>query len=62
MKILVLPGDHVGPEIVAEVLKVLGVIVEVRPDVKIDIQFSLIGDASIDKHGVPITEGVLRDA
>ncbi|KAJ5240792.1 uncharacterized protein N7469_002383 [Penicillium citrinum] len=62
MKLLVLPGDHVGPEIVAEALKVLGVIAEFRPDVKIKIQYGLIGGASIDKHGVPITEKVLRDA
>jgi 3-isopropylmalate dehydrogenase len=62
MKLLVLPGDHVGPEIVAEALKVLGVIVEFRADVKINIQYGLIGGASIDKHGVPITEEVFRDA
>lgn len=62
MKLLVLSGDHVGPEIVAEALKVLGVIVEFRLDVEININYGLIGGASIDKHGVPITEEVLREA
>lgn len=62
MKLLVLPGDHVGPEIVAEALKVLGAIAEFRLDMEINIHHDLIGGASIDKHGVPITEAVLREA
>lgn len=62
MKLLVLPGDHVGPEIVAEALKVLNALREFRPDVEINTQYGLIGGASLDRHGVPITEEVLREA
>jgi len=62
MKLLVLPGDHVGLEIVAEALKVLNALMEFRPDVEINTQYGLIGGASLYRHGVPITEEVLREA
>ncbi|EJT71193.1 hypothetical protein GGTG_10453 [Gaeumannomyces tritici R3-111a-1] len=58
-KILVLPGDHVGPEVMAEALKVLDVIEECRPGLKFTRTFDLVGGASINKHGVPITNAVL---
>ena len=61
-QILVLPGDHVGPEIMAEALKVLDVIEECRPNLKFTRFTDLIGGCSIDKHGVPITEEALTRA
>ncbi|KAG9240944.1 Isopropylmalate dehydrogenase-like domain-containing protein [Calycina marina] len=61
-KILVLPGDHVGPEVVAEALKVLDVIEECRPNLKFERSFGLAGGSSIDKHGVPMTQAVLDKA
>ncbi|KIH94883.1 3-isopropylmalate dehydrogenase [Sporothrix brasiliensis 5110] len=61
-KLLVLPGDHVGPEVVAEALKVLDVVEASRPGLKFERDFDLAGGASIDKHGVPITEAVLAKA
>ncbi|EPE09521.1 3-isopropylmalate dehydrogenase [Ophiostoma piceae UAMH 11346] len=61
-KILVLPGDHVGPEVVAEALKVLDVVQECRSDITFERTFDLAGGASINKHGVPITEAVLEKA
>ena len=50
-KIAVLPGDGVGPEIIAEAIKVLG-------KVCTDFEYSYvdIGGCSIDKFGVPITD------
>lgn len=60
--ILVLPGDHIGPEIVAEALKVLRIIQDKRPNLHFDISTGLIGGCSIDKHGVPVTESVLEKA
>jgi 3-isopropylmalate dehydrogenase len=60
--ILVLPGDHVGPEVVTEALKVLGVIEECRPGLKFERTFDLAGGSSIDKHGVPVTQAVLDKA
>lgn len=61
-KILVLPGDHVGPEVMAEALKVLDVIETQRPNIKFERTFDLAGGSSIDKHGTPITEEVLEKA
>ncbi|CAK7242819.1 MAG: 3-isopropylmalate dehydrogenase [Sporothrix thermara] len=61
-KLLVLPGDHVGPEVVAEALKVLDVVEASRPGLRFERDFDLAGGASIDKHGVPITEAVLAKA
>jgi len=53
--IVVLPGDGIGPEIVAEAIKVMDVVAK-----KYSHTFSYtyvdIGGCSIDKHGVPITE------
>ena len=54
-KITVLPGDGIGPEIVAEAVKVMD-----RVAARFGHHFSYtyvdIGGCSIDRHGVPITE------
>lgn len=60
--ILVLPGDHVGPEVMAEALKVLKVIEKTRSNLQFNISTDLVGGCSIDKHGLPITEEVLSRA
>ena len=59
--ILVLPGDHVGPEVVAEALKVLKV-VETSTGAKFNLTHDLAGGCSIDRHGNPITDAVLQKA
>lgn len=60
LNILVLPGDHVGPEVVREAVKVLHV-VESKTSVKFNLTYDLCGGCSIDKHGGPaITEEVLQ--
>lgn len=61
-KLLVLPGDHIGPEIVAEALKSLTVLQEERPEFKVQISYGLIGGASLDKTNKPITHEVLDAA
>jgi len=58
-RILVLPGDHIGPEVVAEALKVLDVI-ETHKGIKFEREYDLCGGCSLDKHGVAVTEGVLE--
>ena len=60
-KILVLAGDHVGPEVMTEALKVLDV-VQTCTGVKFDLTHDLAGGCSIDKHGTPITDQVLQKA
>lgn len=59
--ILVLPGDGVGPEIIAEAVNVLEVISN-HTDVKFNITQALLGGCSIDKHGTALTDEVLAQA
>ncbi len=58
-KILVLPGDGIGPEIIAEAVKVLNLANE-----KYSLGFELVegelGGAAIDKHGVPLADSTLE--
>jgi len=60
-RVLVLPGDGIGPEIVAEAVKVLEV-VDRRFDLGLELDEARIGGASIDVDGVPLTEDVLARA
>ncbi|KAH9817781.1 Isopropylmalate dehydrogenase-like [Teratosphaeria destructans] len=57
-KILVLPGDHIGPEVVTEALKVLDIIEEFT-GARFEREFDLCGGASLDKHKDSVTEEVL---
>ena len=60
-KILLLPGDGIGPEVVSETKKVIDWFNKKKSlDFKIDQD--LIGGAAIDKHGVPITDEVFYKA
>lgn len=59
-KITVLPGDGIGPEIVAEAIKVLNKVAD-KFGHAFDYTYVDIGGCSIDKYGVPITdEGMAR--
>jgi 3-isopropylmalate dehydrogenase len=60
-KILIIPGDGVGPEIMAEAVKTLKTIEKVS-DIKFELEWALAGGCSIDKHGVAITPEVLAQA
>lgn len=57
--VLVLPGDHVGPEVMAEAIRVIEVIEKTSP-IKFNLKYELAGGCSIDKHGVPVTDEVLK--
>ncbi|MBD3609726.1 MAG: 3-isopropylmalate dehydrogenase, partial [Gammaproteobacteria bacterium] len=59
-KILVLPGDGIGPEIVAEAVKVIEALKKEGLDVS--LENGLIGGASTDAHGEPLTEATLQQA
>ena len=60
-KILLLPGDGVGPEVVGETKKIINWFNKKKSlDFKIDQD--LIGGASIDKNGMPITDEVFYKA
>ncbi len=58
MKIAVLPGDGIGPEIVAQAVKVLEVL---KADgVKIEMETAPIGGAGYDAAGDPLPEATLK--
>ena len=59
-RILVLPGDHVGPEVMKEAIKVLETIEQKRPNINFKLTHDIAGGCSMDKHGTPITDEVLR--
>ncbi|OJJ45699.1 hypothetical protein ASPZODRAFT_17146 [Penicilliopsis zonata CBS 506.65] len=60
--IVVFAGDHCGPEVTAEAVKVLRVIEKSRSDLSFNLQDHLLGGASIDATGVPLTDEALNAA
>lgn len=60
-KVLVLPGDYIGPEIMAEAVKVLEV-VNGRFNLGIELEYGLLGGAAIDETGVPLPDETLERA
>ena len=61
LNITCIPGDGIGPEIVAEAKKVLNKVTEVYGH-EITYKDILMGGASIDVHGVPLTDEAIADA
>ena len=61
LNITCIPGDGIGPEIVAEAKKVLNKVAEVYGH-EITYKDILMGGASIDVHGVPLTDEAIADA
>jgi 3-isopropylmalate dehydrogenase len=53
-RLVLLPGDGIGPEIIASAVQVLDRIGEFKYDER------PLGGASIDAHGTPLTDGVLE--
>ena len=61
LNIGVIKGDGIGPEIVTEAMKVLDRIAEVYGHECVYTQL-LMGGASIDVHGVPLTDETISKA
>ena len=59
LDIAVIPGDGIGPEIVREARKVLDTVAE-RFGHELAYTELLMGGASIDVHGVPLTDELHR--
>lgn len=55
MKICVLPGDGIGPEIVAEAVRVLTSL-----DLKLELEEGLIGGGAVDAAGTPYPEATKK--
>ena len=58
-KIAVLPGDGIGPEVVAEAVKVLDVTRE-RYSLEFSCEFADVGGYAIDRHGSALPDETLR--
>jgi len=55
MKIAVLPGDGIGPEIIAEAVRVLRAL-----DERLELEFADVGGAAYDSAGHPLPEATLK--
>lgn len=60
-KILLLPGDGIGPEVTEQAVKVIQKLAQ-KYHLVFEMESALIGGASIDHHGVPMTEETLKKA
>ena len=60
-KLLILPGDGIGPEVMQQVRRVIDWF-DRRRAVHFDIQEGLVGGAAYEAHGVPLTDETLADA
>lgn len=59
--ILILPGDGIGPEVMAEVRKIIEWFGDNR-GLKFDVSEDLIGGAAYDAHGTPLSDDALAKA
>jgi 3-isopropylmalate dehydrogenase len=59
--LLILPGDGIGPEVMAEVVKVIDWF-QSRRGMSFDISQDLVGGAAYDKHGVPLADETMARA
>lgn len=57
-KIAVLPGDGIGPEVMAEAIKVLDA-VQQKYQLELNYDFHDVGGIAIDNHGTPLPDSTL---
>src|SRR5215469_6401522 len=60
-KLLILPGDGIGPEVMALVSRTLGWVAKNRA-IAFDVSEGLVGGCSYDKHGTPLTDATMAEA
>ncbi|BAK83329.1 3-isopropylmalate dehydrogenase [Komagataeibacter medellinensis NBRC 3288] len=60
-KLLILPGDGIGPEIMQEARRIMDWMAQAR-GIRFDISEDLVGGASLAAHGQPITQQVIDAA
>jgi 3-isopropylmalate dehydrogenase len=61
-RLLLLPGDGIGVETIAEVERVIAFFNEKAKGTAFEAESDLVGGAAIDKHGVPLTEDAMAKA
>ena len=60
-RLLILPGDGIGPDCMAQVRRVIDWLAA-RRAVVFEVEEDLVGGAAIDAHGVPLAEATLKAA
>ena len=60
-RILLLPGDGIGPEVTREAQRVLEAAAG-RFDLKLEFEEGLIGGAAIDAEGTPLSDACVETA
>jgi len=60
-KLLVLPGDGIGPEVMGEVCRVVEWFGD-RRALRFDVEEDLVGGAAFDAHGTPVTDKTVDKA
>lgn len=58
---MILPGDGIGPEIVAQTEKVLAFLIDQR-GIKLELEHGLLGGCAVDAAGVPLPDETLAKA
>lgn len=61
LSLLILPGDGIGQEVMAEVARVIDWLGRKR-GIGFDVAEGLVGGASIDAHGTPLTDETMAEA
>lgn len=59
--LLILPGDGIGPEVMAQVRRIITWYGDKR-DLAFDVSEDLVGGAAYDKHGVPLADETMAKA
>lgn len=59
--ILILPGDGIGPEIVAQAEKVLDTLIN-KYGLVVSVEYGLIGGSAVDETGEPLPQATLKAA
>jgi 3-isopropylmalate dehydrogenase len=60
-RLLMLPGDGIGPEVMAEVRRLMDWF-DKRRAISFDVTEGLVGGVSYEKHGTPITDETMEQA
>ena len=60
-KLLMLPGDGIGPEVMGQARRVIDWMDKIR-HVSFDVAENLVGGVSYDKHGTPLSDETLADS
>ncbi len=60
-KLLILAGDGIGPEVMAQVGRVIDWMAKKR-HITFDVSEGLVGGSSYDKHGTPLTDATMQQA